>query len=158
VCGHIVAVCCSALQCDAVCCSVLQHRALVQHSSRLGLCVATLLQYIAVRCSVLQRVAVCCSELQHGVCVAVCCSDLQCVSVCCSVLLCVVACGHTECLWVLLHVSACAASPQHKRALHFRKRPVNLRKRALHLRQRDLINSKALPTERQLFINTWCNT
>jgi len=38
---HLVAVCCSVLQCVAVCCSVLQ--------------------CVAVCCSVLQRVAVCCS-------------------------------------------------------------------------------------------------
>ena len=69
----VVALRCSALQCDAVCCSVLQ-------------CVTmcfSVLQCVAVRRSVLQCVPVCCSTLQ---CVAVRCSTLQCVAVCCKVL------------------------------------------------------------------------
>ena len=82
-----VAVCCSAMQCDAVFHSVLL--TVCGNALQMLQCVAvcySVLQCVAVCCSVLQCVAVCCSVLQ---CVTVCCSVLQCVAVCCSVLQCV---------------------------------------------------------------------
>jgi len=79
--NHLVAVCCSVLQCVAVCCSVLQcvHLSPVASSRSYE-------QHDSFSCSVLQCVTVCGSVLQ---CVAVCCSVLQRVAVCCSVWQCV---------------------------------------------------------------------
>jgi len=68
---HIVAVCCSVLQCVAMCCSVLQ-------------CVAVCCSGLHGRSATkLKCVAMCCNVLQ---CAAVCCRVLQCVAACCSVL------------------------------------------------------------------------
>jgi len=76
------------------------------------------LQSVAVRCSVIQMcVAVCCSVLQCVAmcpCVAVCCSVLQSVVECCSVLQCVAVCcsvlqSVVECCRVLQRVAVCCS-------------------------------------------------